>query len=146
MRGALPQARGPISEALFTSLARSPGSLSSRVVEGIVAHDALFGDDAPLALYCLYELHNRGFMGVIDDWEWDPTCLELRRHLESAFVRQLRYELFLTYGVEKVRDRDIVREVSSLGRATPFIVRCLAAERLILSDTRCRVYEIAPDR
>ena len=37
------------------------------------ADDPLYGDDAALALYLLYELHYRGFAGVDDGWEWEPS-------------------------------------------------------------------------
>lgn len=114
----LPQPRGPITESLFKALTRSPGALSVKVADRIIARDALFGDDAPLALFCLYELHNRGFRGVSDDWEWDPDCLELRRRLECAFVRQLRYEVFLSYGMTKVSAKDVAMELTALARTS----------------------------
>jgi hypothetical protein len=53
--------------------------------------DPLQGDDDfHLTLYCLYELHYRGFEGVDDDWEWDPSLLRVRRKLESCFEEALR--------------------------------------------------------
>ena len=80
--------------------------------------DALAGEEVPLALYCLYELHYRGFAGVSDDWEWDATCLELRRRLERASLRELRYEVFLSYGIEKMHAADVLMELSTLTNDT----------------------------
>jgi hypothetical protein len=37
-----------------------------------------YGADLQLALYCLYELHYRGFAGVADELEWDPALLTVR--------------------------------------------------------------------
>jgi hypothetical protein len=47
-------------------------------------------EDATLALYVLYELHYRGFAGVDDHWEWEPSLLRERARLERAFERELR--------------------------------------------------------
>jgi hypothetical protein len=55
--------------------------------------DALFDEDFQLALYCCYELHYRGFTGVTDDWEWEPSLIAFRGELEEMFERQLRSEL-----------------------------------------------------
>jgi hypothetical protein len=51
--------------------------------------DALRDDDFQLALYVCYELHYRGFAGVDDRWEWEPTLLAARRELESLFELEL---------------------------------------------------------
>jgi hypothetical protein len=82
----LPQPRGPVSEALFARLRRSPHALAG--VSGEI--DA---EDLHLALYCCYELHYRGFEGVDDRWEWEPSLLALRVELESRFERELRETL-----------------------------------------------------
>jgi hypothetical protein len=55
--------------------------------------DPLTGEDAPLALYVLYELHYRSFAGVDDGWEWEPSLLALRGRLEAAFEARLREEV-----------------------------------------------------
>jgi hypothetical protein len=52
--------------------------------------DPLEGEDAPLALYTLYELHYRSFADVDDAWEWEPSLLALRGRLEAAFEARLR--------------------------------------------------------
>jgi hypothetical protein len=54
-----------------------------------VEDDPATGDDLHLALYVCYELHYRGFEGVDDAWEWEPSLLDLRRRLESAFEAAL---------------------------------------------------------
>jgi hypothetical protein len=78
----LPQPRGPVSEALFAALRTAPHSLAG--VSGEV--DA---EDLHLALYCCYELHYRGFAGVDDRWEWEPSLLAFRGALEAQFEAEL---------------------------------------------------------
>lgn len=46
--------------------------------------------DVQLTLLICYELHYRGFEGVVDAWEWDPDLLRLRATLESAFLDYVR--------------------------------------------------------
>lgn len=48
-----------------------------------------FGLDLQLALFVLYELHYRGFVGVDERWEWDAGLLHLRAGLEAAFEEAL---------------------------------------------------------
>ena len=45
----------------------------------------LADEDLQLALYCCYELHYRGFAGVDERWEWEPSLLALRAGLEQRF-------------------------------------------------------------
>src|SRR5689334_24720051 len=78
----LPHPRGPASEALFDALRRAPHTLPD--VPG-PADD----EDLHLALYCCYELHYRGFEGVDDRWEWEPSLLTLRGALEARFEGEL---------------------------------------------------------
>jgi hypothetical protein len=84
---ALPAPRGPLTEFLFGALRGEPTRTGPP--PGFDA-DLLDGEDATLALYCLYELHYRGFADVPDDWEWEPTLLALRARLERAFGEQVR--------------------------------------------------------
>lgn len=56
----------------------------------VAVADPLSDDDLHLALYCLYELHYRGFREVSDDLEWDPAVLRYRRTLEQAFEGAIR--------------------------------------------------------
>ena len=85
----LPRGRGPLSGAVVAALldgADLPADLD-------VAGAEPFGDDLQLALYTLYELHYRGFAGVDDELEWDPTLLALRARLEAVFLAALRTEV-----------------------------------------------------
>ena len=50
---------------------------------------AIDAEDLQLALYCCYELHYRGFDGVDERWEWEPSLLALRAELERRFEREL---------------------------------------------------------
>ena len=52
-----------------------------------------FDEDLQLSLYCCYELHYQGLPGVSDDWEWEPSLLELRGCLEGAFEKRLHSAL-----------------------------------------------------
>jgi hypothetical protein len=110
----LPQARGPMTESLFKALVRSPGSMSDAVADQLFVDCPLFGEDTPLALYSLYELHYRGFLNVAEGWEWDSNCLELRRNLERAFIRQLRHEVKTIYGSVTVAPDDVVQALREL--------------------------------
>jgi hypothetical protein len=84
----LPGPRGPISESLFAVLR---GDAPAGDLDPAVARNAdPFGDDLQVALYCCYELHYRGFDGVADDLEWDPSVLALRAALERPFLAALR--------------------------------------------------------
>ena len=79
----LPGARGPATEALFAALTRPPHPIAPLPVpDG--------EEDLQLALYCCYELHYRGFDGVDEDWEWEPSLLAARRALEEPFEAALR--------------------------------------------------------
>jgi hypothetical protein len=49
----------------------------------------VLGEDFQLSLYVLYELHYRGFRGVDERWEWQPSLLGLRAALEADFEAML---------------------------------------------------------
>jgi len=55
--------------------------------------DGVFGEDFQLSLYLLYELHYRGFRGVDERWEWQPSLIALRCGLEADFEAALRERL-----------------------------------------------------
>ena len=78
----LPLPRGPVSEALFAALRDPPHRLD-------VPSGEIESEDLQLALYCCYELHYRGFDGVADEWEWEPSLLALRAELERRFEAEL---------------------------------------------------------
>ena len=90
----LPQARGPLSEALCRDLTSSSEvSAATVVVAGRVAAStagALTDEDLQVSLAVCYELHYRGFDGVADGWEWEPSLLGLRAVLENAHLAALR--------------------------------------------------------
>jgi hypothetical protein len=87
----LPEPRGELSGLIVTALGRRPRDLPRAP---LLHGDVLAGDDDfHLALYILYELHYRGFEGVDDTWEWDPSLLRLRAELERRFELQLREAL-----------------------------------------------------
>lgn len=86
----LPIPRGPLSEHLCSALRGDPRSLSGPTIR---CEDVLHDEDVQLALYCCYELHYRGFAGVSDLWEWEPSLIAFRRSLEVALERQLRLTL-----------------------------------------------------
>src|SRR4051794_32254120 len=83
---ALPAPRGPLTEWLFALLGGPLGDVGTPPRH---LDDALYGEDAALALYALYELHYRGFDSVDEDWEWEPGLLAVRRRLETELLARL---------------------------------------------------------
>jgi hypothetical protein len=71
-----------VSKALFAGLRQSPHPLQPPSGE-------IDFEDLHLALYCCYELHYRGFGGVEDRWEWEPSLLAFRAELERRFEADL---------------------------------------------------------
>jgi heme oxygenase-like protein len=53
----------------------------------------VLGEDFQLSLYALYELHYRGFAGIDELWEWEPSLIALRSRLEADFEAALRERL-----------------------------------------------------
>lgn len=70
-------------------------------------------DELHLALYCLYELHYRGFAGVDAGWEWEPSLLDVRRQLETRFEA----DLTAAAGAGPVAPSDTVEELWKLARS-----------------------------
>jgi Iron-containing redox enzyme len=85
----LPAPRGETTAFLLDALRRPCHALAPFAVPAADGDDALAGDDLQLALYVCYELHYRGFDGVDERWEWEPSLLALRRELEGRFERAL---------------------------------------------------------
>jgi hypothetical protein len=81
----LPEARGPLSGYVLERLRWRPHELQD-APDVAPAGDPAVDDDLQLALYLVYELHYRGWAGVDDGWEWEPSLLAFRRSLEKAFV------------------------------------------------------------
>jgi hypothetical protein len=78
----IPEPRGALSDALSRAL-RDDADL----VAGVEPSDE---EDLQLGLWMLYELHYRGFEGVSDRREWDPSLLAVRADLEDRFEHDLR--------------------------------------------------------
>lgn len=81
----LPSPQGALSESIIDYLP----SASTSLPPAITGYDPV-GRDAQLALCICYELHYRGFVGVDDEREWDPTILAYRNALEASFLSYLR--------------------------------------------------------
>ena len=71
-----------MTERLFEALQKPPHAVDSPTAP-------VADEDLHLALYCCYELHYRGFEGVDDRWEWEPSLLALRATLERQFEAEL---------------------------------------------------------
>ena len=109
----LPEPRGPLGDALRADLTGGT-EISAATVElarrAADAADPLHDDDLQLSLAVAYELHYRGFDGVADDWEWQPTLLGVRALLERAHLAALRA---LT-GTPQPGDDPIDRQLTAL--------------------------------
>ncbi|WP_284536198.1 iron-containing redox enzyme family protein [Nocardioides sp. T2.26MG-1] len=95
----IPQARGPLTEALFGALRSGSDDFYPVLAVGPVE-----GEDAALALWVLYELHYRGFDDVSDEMEWDPQLLRLRVALERDLEQRLRERFTSPQGLSVVED------------------------------------------
>lgn len=88
----LPRPRGLLTEALFERLLEG-GTISTALLDELGiggAAELLRDDDGQLALWCLYELHYRGFDDVDDRLEWAPDLIALRGGLEELFEAEVR--------------------------------------------------------
>jgi hypothetical protein len=79
----LPESRGPLTAVLLHELREPAHRLPPIVLPD--TSEPLADEDVQLALYVLYELHYRGFDGVDERWEWEPSLLALRGVLEDIF-------------------------------------------------------------
>jgi hypothetical protein len=80
-----PTPKGPRSARLLAALGGPVRELEA-LPSG---DDPLRGDDTALALYLCYEQHYRGWPGVDDRWEWEPSLLRERRRLEAELEAAL---------------------------------------------------------
>ncbi|HEY3833314.1 MAG TPA: iron-containing redox enzyme family protein [Acidimicrobiia bacterium] len=93
------------------------------------ADDPLFGDDTPLALYMLYELHYRGFDGVDDDWEWDVDLHRLRTRLQRAFLARTQDVVEQRFGRAPVAAPGVADELRAIATADgPSVSAFMASE------------------
>ncbi|MFW3170797.1 iron-containing redox enzyme family protein [Geodermatophilus sp. CPCC 206100] len=109
----LPEPRGPLTRALRADLAA--GALDATTLDlarrtAEESPDPLADEDLQLALAVCYELHYRGFDGVDDAWEWDPSLLTLRAHLEHRHTAALR----ALVGAPEVTDEPVDRQLAAL--------------------------------
>jgi hypothetical protein len=96
----LPAPRGPLSACVLAALRHGTPP------RGLPAVPDPYGEDAQLTLYCLYELHYRGFAGIDAEREWDLDLLRVRRELEMAFLAALRTDV--------PRGDDVEHEITGL--------------------------------
>jgi hypothetical protein len=131
----LPAPRGPLSALLATHLVSSPHVIPEPPpFEG----DPLADDDLHLALYTCYELHYRGFPGVDERWEWEPSLIGFRAGLEAPFEAALRRLAPRPGGI-----RDIAAELETIVAADdgPSLSRHLAQ-----AGTLCQYREFVVHR
>lgn len=83
----LPTARGPLSAQVVTMLRGGAAQTRTHLA---LSGNVLLDDDVQLALWCLYEVHHRGLVGIDPEMEWDPELLRLRRTLEDIHLAALR--------------------------------------------------------
>lgn len=110
----MPSPRGEISELVMRMLKDEVHAMPD-VVPGSVP-EPLSDEDLQLALYLCYELHYRGLPGVDERWEWEPSLLAMRRHLERQFEGALRDAVPITNGHVPAEEIDLaLREVADDG-------------------------------
>ncbi|GIE80641.1 hypothetical protein Aph02nite_65910 [Actinoplanes philippinensis] len=83
-----PAPRGPVSTALISALARAPHDIAAPGFDP--SAPALTDEDLQLSLFVMYELAYRGWDGVDDAWEWEPSLIRLRTVAENRFEAALR--------------------------------------------------------
>lgn len=81
----LPTERGPVSAHVLRML-RGERVEDLPRLDGAILADG----DVQLALWCLLELHHRGFDGVDPELEWDPEVARVRGVLQEAHLAGLR--------------------------------------------------------
>jgi hypothetical protein len=106
---ALPAPRGPLSASVLAALC------SGGPPRDLPPVPDPYGEDAQLTLYCLYELHYRGFAGVDAEREWDLDLLRVRRVLEREFLAALRADVPVGDDVEQEVDALLTEPVDAEG-------------------------------
>ena len=84
----LPGPRGALSAVLVEELREPAHPLAPPPLSDFA--DPLADEDLQLSLYLLYELHYRGFDGVDERWEWEPSLVALAGRLEHIFETAVR--------------------------------------------------------
>lgn len=113
----LPRSRGPVSEKVLALLGGHgddlPVEIDPRRSGGA---DVLADADVQLALWCLYELHYRGFDDAAPELEWDPRVIATRNRLEAAFEHDVRRAVQdrLDAVAETDDDAEVVDQVTAL--------------------------------
>jgi hypothetical protein len=133
---ALPRPRGRVTQLLFDALRAQPGTLPAALGEVGLTDDPLSGEDVPLALYALYELHYRGFASVDPEWEWDPDLLRLRRRIERAFLHRLWIEIAAAYPAEQITPDGVADELRRLATVEGPSLSAFIAEHGTLEHVR----------
>jgi hypothetical protein len=127
----LPSPRGPISQHVLVTLRQPPHAVGGPPPPA--TGDPLADEDLNLALYALYELHYRGFEGVDEAWEWQPSLLAIRAELEARFEAGL----FAAIGpprAEPVRAEDIDVELRELANGDDAPSLSIHVERRATED------------
>lgn len=89
-RAPLPEPRGPVSAMLRDALRQAPHDLPPGLPAALDGAAPLTDEDLQLTLFLCYELHYRGWYGVDDGWEWQPSLLAVRAEAERRFESALR--------------------------------------------------------
>ncbi|HEV7657465.1 MAG TPA: iron-containing redox enzyme family protein [Mycobacteriales bacterium] len=110
VRAPLPVPRGPVSAAVLAAVVRPPHRFDGPSPSRRPRADVLDDGDLLLALHVCYELHYRGFAGVDDDWEWEPSLLAYRAVLEARLDTALR----ALVAVPDVAPADVPRALADL--------------------------------
>ena len=89
-RAPLPEPRGPVSAMVRDALRQAPHTLPLGLLAAFAGTDPLTDEDLQLTLFLCYELHYRGWYGVDDAWEWQPSLIAVRAESECRFEAALR--------------------------------------------------------
>ncbi len=120
----LPPPRGELSGLILGALAEPVHELARGPFAA--PDDPLVDEDLNLALYACYELHYRGFDGVDERWEWEPSLLALRALLEGVFERALREEVGPAFPAPAAEDTDRALRAVAAADGAPSLSQYLA--------------------